>query len=295
MNKIFTTFRLENSLKNILIFFPFLLSEKNFFSTTLIDLFLGFLVFTFVTSICYATNDYTDKKKDKINKLKSTKKILDKNKIVFLNIVLFGALFLLYHYSNLFNFYLILYLLFFYSYNFFLKNLFLIDIFVLVLFYIIRLFYGSAILDLEISYWFLIFFSSIFLILSISKRMIQISANKLKTKSIIINYSYKDYYLLKGIIFISFLINISVFILYIYEIYNPGSFAYFSSEFTSYKYKIITLVLFFVAYISWFLRLIFLVINEKISSDIYIFLLKDKFSYLFVVIPFVIILLYNLY
>ena len=64
MNKIFTTFRLENSLKNILIFFPFLLSEKNFFSTTLIDLFLGFLVFTFVTSICYATNDYTDKKKD---------------------------------------------------------------------------------------------------------------------------------------------------------------------------------------------------------------------------------------
>jgi len=125
--------------------------------------------------------------------------------------------------------------------------------------------------------------------------MIQISANKLKTKSIIINYSYKDYYLLKGIIFISFLINISVFILYIYEIYNPGSFAYFSSEFTSYKYKIITLVLFFVAYISWFLRLIFLVINEKISSDIYIFLLKDKFSYSFVVIPFVIILLYNLY
>ena len=100
MNKIFTTFRLENSLKNILIFFPFLLSEKNFFSTTLIDLSLGFLVFTFVTSICYATNDYTDKKKDKINKLKSTKKILDKNKIVFLNIVLFGALFLLYHYSN---------------------------------------------------------------------------------------------------------------------------------------------------------------------------------------------------
>ena len=65
MSKIITfisIFRLENSFKNILIFFPFLISEKNFFSSSLIDLCFGFIIFTTLTSICYATNDYSDQK-----------------------------------------------------------------------------------------------------------------------------------------------------------------------------------------------------------------------------------------
>jgi len=298
MSKIITfisIFRLENSFKNILIFFPFLISEKNFFSSSLIDLCFGFIIFTTLTSICYATNDYSDQKRDEINKLKNKKKILNKKIIIILNIILCASLFLLYLYSPLFNLYLVLYLILFYSYNFFLKNYFLLDIIILVLFYIIRIFYGSTVLEIEISYWFLIFFSSLFINLSIFKRMIQISVNALKEKNLIINYSYKNFYLLKNIIFLSFLINILTFILYIYEIFNPGSFGIFSSTFTSYKYELVPLIIFFIIYFFWFLRLVYLVINEKVNEDIYIFLIKDKFSYIFVVIPFVIILLYNVY
>ena len=298
MSKIITfisIFRLENSFKNILIFFPFLISEKNFFSSSLIDLCFGFIIFTTLTSICYATNDYSDQKRDEINKLKNKKKILNKKIIIILNIILCASLFLLYLYSPLFNLYLVLYLILFYSYNFFLKNYFLLDIIILVLFYIIRIFYGSTVLEIEISYWFLIFFSSLFINLSIFKRMIQISVNALKEKNLIINYSYKNFHLLKNIIFLSFLINILTFILYIYEIFNPGSFGIFSSTFTSYKYELVPLIIFFIIYFFWFLRLVYLVINEKVNEDIYIFLIKDKFSYIFVVIPFVIILLYNLY
>ena len=298
MSKIITfisIFRLENSFKNILIFFPFLISEKNFFSSSLIDLCFGFIIFTTLTSICYATNDYSDQKRDEINKLKNKKKILNKKKIIILNIILCASLFLLYLYSPLFNLYLVLYLILFYSYNFFLKNYFLLDIIILVLFYIIRIFYGSTVLEIEISYWFLIFFSSLFINLSIFKRMIQISVNALKEKNLIINYSYKNFHLLKNIIFLSFLINILTFILYIYEIFNPGSFGIFSSTFTSYKYELVPLIIFFIIYFFWFLRLVYLVINEKVNEDIYIFLIKDKFSYIFVVIPFVIILLYNVY
>ena len=288
-------FRLENSFKNVLIFFPFLISEKNFFSSSLIDLCIGFIIFTTLTSICYATNDYSDQKRDEINKLKNKKKTLNKKIIIVLNIALCASLFLLYLYSPLFNLYLVLYLLLFYGYNFFFKNYFLLDIIILVLFYIIRIFYGSTVLEIEISYWFLIFFSSLFINLSIFKRMIQISVNVLKEKNLIINYSFKDFYLLKNIIFFSFLINISTFILYIYEIFNPGFFGIFSSTFTSYKYELIPLIIFFIIYFFWFLRLVYLVINGKVNEDIYIFLIKDKFSYIFVVIPFVIILLYNLY
>ena len=298
MSKIITfisIFRLENSFKNILIFFPFLISEKNFFSSSLIDLCFGFIIFTTLTSICYATNDYSDQKRDEINKLKNKKKILNKKIIIILNIILCASLFLLYLYSPLFNLYLVLYLILFYNYNFFLKNYFLLDIIILVLFYIIRIFYGSTVLEIEISYWFLIFFSSLFINLSIFKRMIQISVNALKEKNLIINYSYKNFYLLKNIIFLSFLINILSFILYIYEIFNPGSFGIFSSTFTSYKYELVPLIIFFIIYFFWFLRLVYLVINEKVNEDIYIFLIKDKFSYIFVVIPFVIILLYNVY
>ena len=136
MSKIITfisIFRLENSFKNILIFFPFLISEKNFFSSSLIDLCFGFIIFTTLTSICYATNDYSDQKRDEINKLKNKKKILNKKIIIILNIILCASLFLLYLYSPLFNLYLVLYLILFYSYNFFLKNYFLLDIIILVL------------------------------------------------------------------------------------------------------------------------------------------------------------------
>ena len=112
-------YRIENIFKNILIFFPLLLSDRSSNTSDIITLILGFLIFTFLTSICYVTNDFTDYKKDLINKLKSKKKILKKNKIIIFNIILFFFLILLFFSTNLINFYLILYLFLFYFYNFF--------------------------------------------------------------------------------------------------------------------------------------------------------------------------------
>ena len=55
-------------------FFPLLLSERPFSLHDLQILLYGFLIFAVMTSICYATNDFTDRKKDLINKLKNKKK-----------------------------------------------------------------------------------------------------------------------------------------------------------------------------------------------------------------------------
>ena len=106
-------FRVENIFKNILIFFPILLSDRVANSTDITMLVYGFLLFTFMTSICYATNDFTDYKKDLLNKLKTKKTILKIKNVIVLNFFLLLFLIILFNFTNLVNFYLILYLVFF--------------------------------------------------------------------------------------------------------------------------------------------------------------------------------------
>jgi len=278
------TFRIENIFKNFLIFSPLLLSNRLVTSADFFILTYGIIIFTVMTSICYATNDFTDKKKDLINKLKSDKKTLKKNTIILLNFFLLLFLLSLYVFTSLFNFYLIIYLVTFNIYNFFAKKLFLVDIIFLTSFYIIRMFYGSELINLNISYWFLLFFISLFLIFSIFKRMIQISVNKLKDKNNkIINYSIKDYPLLKKIVFISIIVNFFTVFLYLYELSSPNTFTFLSAPETRYEQSIIFLSIFFLAYVTILVRLINLVFNQKIKQDIYIFVLKDKTNYVLLI------------
>lgn len=276
-------FRIENTFKNSLIFFPLLLSERSANISDIITLINGFFIFTLITSICYATNDFTDFKKDLINKLKTKKSILEKNTIIKLNIFLFLFLLFLFYFTDFYNVYLILYLLSFYIYNFFIKNFFLIDLVFLTSFYILRLFYGSELIGLNMSYWFLLFFMSFFLIFSTFKRMIQISVNNLYSKNNIINYSFDNYPLLKKIIIVSTTINLFIFLLYLYEVAFPNTFVSLSTQDTRYQQSILALCVIFIGYSIGLVRIIRLVFTEKIKKDIYLFALKDKVNYIFLI------------
>ena len=277
------TFRIENIFKNILIFIPLILSDRSTNINDVLILTKGLFVFIFITSICYATNDYTDHKKDLINKLKVKKSILSRSNIIFINFFLFLFLIFLFYFTKLLNIYLILYLIFFYFYNFFIKNFFLIDLIFLTSFYILRLFYGSELIGINISYWFLFFFISFFLIFSVFKRMIQISVNNLETKNKIINYSIKDYPLLKKIVLISTTVNLFIILLYLYELSNPNTFTLFSAPETRYQQSILLLSMIFSVYCVGLIRIIRLVFDNKIKKDIYIFALKDKINYVFLI------------
>ncbi|NMN67862.1 4-hydroxybenzoate polyprenyltransferase [Candidatus Pelagibacter ubique] len=279
-----TTFRIENIFKNLLIFLPLLLSERLVAYQDVIMLVLGFFIFSTMTSICYVTNDFTDQKKDLLNKLKSKKKILKKNTIIFLNIFLIILLILLNQFTSLFNSYLFIYLICFNLYNFLIKKFFLIDIIFLTSFYIIRMLYGSELIDLDISYWFLLFFISFFLIFSTFKRMIQISVNKLKTKkNRIINYSLSDYSWLKKLVIFSAIINFFTASLYLYELSSPSTFNFLSAPETRYEQSIVFLLIFFLSYVAILSRIISLVFKQKIKQDIYIFALNDKFNYVLII------------
>jgi 4-hydroxybenzoate polyprenyltransferase len=289
------TFRLINIFKNFLIFLPLIFSNREIFFSDLTKLIISFFIFTVLTSICYATNDYTDRFKDNVNKLKSKKKILSKKILILLNIFLIILLFTIYKLNFFFNIHLVFYIVSFYLYNFICKNIFLLDILFLVSFYYLRIFYGAEVIDLAISYWFLSFFGSLFIILSIFKRMIQISVNNIKSnKKKIIVYSYKNYPFFKKIIFSFYLINIFIFIFYLYEIILPNTFGEFSSSETFYNQNIVILCLIFVFYLFWLTRLIKLVFKKKVKNDIYLFILKDKISYLYFAIPIMSYLFYKI-
>lgn len=283
-------FRLENSFKNLLIFFPLFFSRREILLDDVISLLTGFIIFTIMASICYVTNDYTDRKKDKKNKLKSKNIVLQKETVILLNLLLFFLLILIFQLTNFGNFYLIGYLSMFYLYNFFLKNFFLLDVMLLVSFYILRLFYGAELLDITISYWFLIFFSTLFLNLALFKRMIQILVNNLsKAKNNIIKYSVENISIIKKIIVASTVINFLTVFLYFFELIQPETFKFLSNEETRYNYDFISLICVLLGYIFWTQRVTKQVFEGKIKCDIYTYILTDKVTYLIFAILSVII------
>tara|TARA_B100000795_G_C22734366_1_gene412714 strand:- start:157 stop:1041 length:885 start_codon:yes stop_codon:yes gene_type:complete len=291
MLKIFSIFRLENSLKNILIFFPLLFSKKIITDSGIENLFFGFLFFIFMTSVCYVTNDYSDRTIDKINKLKKNKKSkITIKTVITLNIILALTILILTLKTNIINYYIPIYLLLFFSYNFFFKRIKFFDIFFLVAFYVVRIFYGAKINDLDISYWFIVFFISIFLILALFKRILQIFNNKLKKKNLIIQYSYENIPFFKRIIILASVINALTLITFIAELSFPNTFNYFSTDVTKYNYNMYLLCIILLLYIFWLSRTINMVFKNMIKQDFYSFIIRDKTTYAIMFCTFFVVL-----
>lgn len=265
-------------LKNILIFFPLLISSSELNKENIIVFVLGFISFSILTSIVYLTNDYLDFKIDKNNKLKKNiniKKNLSKNSLVLINIFFIPYFFILDFY-NLFSSYLIIYLLFFYFYTFFGKKIKYLDLVLLNSFYIFRLLYGCDLFDLVISYWFIIFFSTLFLILSIFKRYIQIYINNINYSNKIIAYTSKDLKNFKFLIYINSIINIIVFVAFIYQ-YELNLIKVFSSETTYLNFNKSNYLIILIIYLSNMIYLTNKVFKNKINKDIFNYVVGDKF------------------
>lgn len=177
-------------LKNLLIFFPLLISNKQIDFESFKILTSGLLSFSIITILVYNINDLTDRDIDKINVLKTDTKTEIKSKNAYYLVYSFILLvsLLLIDFINCLNEYLILYVLFFLLYNFYFKHFFGIDIVLLSSFYILRCYYGVELVNLKISPVFFSFILSIFILFSIYKRVSQIRSNKLTKKNKIIPY-----------------------------------------------------------------------------------------------------------
>ena len=258
--------------KNFLIFLPMLFSYninyENIFKCS-----IGFLIFSLIVNICYLTNNYLDGKIDKLNKLKKDTQILPKKYIILLNLFIIFFIAALF-FTNFFSPFLYLYLTVFYIYTFLIKKIFILDILTLSLFYTLRIFYGSDLINQNISAGFIFFFVFMFLILAIYKRVIQISVNELNENNSIISYSTKNLNLLKScsdilillttLFLINFIFLQNFFLMNLFDFIFPGS--------------LIQGLIIFSLFILNFLRIRYLIFSNKIKKDILDFVTSDFYS-----------------
>jgi 4-hydroxybenzoate polyprenyltransferase len=273
LKQIFNAIRIQDKSKNILIFLP-IFFDTNINSYQLIELFLGFILFFFLTNIIYIINDFSDIEKDKINKLKKYKinKLLN---IIILAFSVLSLIFLYFYKNELFNIYVYFYVIIFIFYNYLFKKLKYLDVVFLSFFYLIRIYYGFELYqELEISLGFTIFFLFLFIHLAFIKRYIQVCVNNFDTSQKIIPYNTRDIPKIKKVNHLLSVLNLIIIFLYFldnYYIDMPKLFLLDS------EYKSIEIVSFLIFFIFFIFKTNQIFKNELKKDIMSIYLFDIKF------------------
>lgn len=169
MNKIkeyIKLIRVKHYFKNVLIFLPLIFSGNIFNIEKLIISIIGFIAFSFVASVVYIINDIRDIENDRKHPIKRKRPLpagtVSKKEAIILAIVMLLIAYLLntiifvtcnMTIQNLVMSMILLslYILLNIAYSFGLKNKPIIDIVILVSGFLIRILYGSAITNIEVS------------------------------------------------------------------------------------------------------------------------------------------------
>jgi len=196
MKEYFKLIRVKHYLKNFLIFFPLFFSRNLFNVDLLIKLVFAFISFCFACSIVYIINDIKDREKDKLHEKKKNRpiasgKISVKNAyIVMLILVLLSILFFVLSDANIMvGIYIIIYVIINLFYSLGLKNIPLLDITILVSGFLIRVLYGGAVIDVEVSNWLYLTVISMAFYLVIGKRRNEIISSKKETRKVLKYYT----------------------------------------------------------------------------------------------------------
>jgi 4-hydroxybenzoate polyprenyltransferase len=274
--------RFNHLLKNFIIFFPVIVSNNYYVAThNLRVTFISFFILSFLVLKCYLINDFCDQKTDKLNKLKNIKIISYKdliNGLLFLTII---NIIIIIYFDFYKIFFLFLYLVNFLIYNFIIKKIKYLDIIFLTNFYLIRILFGADVFNLNLSYGFIIFFYLFFISLSLSKRYVQIQSNHLKPNNIIIKYSTDDLNKILIANFFFYCLSTLIFFFYLFNVFYKINFL---EIFFKESIKIQNIVVLFISYLFWVIRVILFQKNRLINKDFYIFFLKDKMSYFLLII-----------
>lgn len=271
MFKLLKFIKIKSQLKNIIIFLPILISNVSLKNIDIWNIFMPLIIFFFLTNIIYITNDFFDRKIDPYNVTK--KNVLNDFKIsiktiILLNVSIFIFFFLISR-TQYFSINLIIYLLSFYLYNFYVKKIKYLDVIFLTNFYLQRILYGGDIFNIEISLIFLVFFSSLFLILSFSKRYVQIYLNNLGQDNKILAYGMIDLKKISVLIYISLILNFLT--LFIYIFHKSLLFENLNFLFSIHSYSAITVhhSIISLFYIYCLVDLLQNLIKRKIKIDFY--------------------------
>lgn len=185
MNNYLALIRVKQWVKNLLIFIPLICSRLINYNNILICI-IGFFAFCFASSFVYVINDIRDIEKDKLHPTKKSRplasgKIKKYQAKIIAILMLFIAIIInsMIHKSflNLSSYLLISYIIINILYSFGLKNVAILDIALLASGFVIRVYYGASIINVEVSDWLFLTILSASLFLGLGKRKKELIQN----------------------------------------------------------------------------------------------------------------------
>ena len=187
--------------KNFLIFLPFIMANEYSYLNIYTGI-IGFFIFSLAASTVYIFNDLLDLPLDRIHPTKKNRPIasnsVSKNKAKF---ILLTLMITSLYFGFINNVILILLVYFFLNilYTLVVKKIKFLDIILLSSFYIIRIYFGGELTEIENSIWLYIFSILAFMSLVILKRVNEIKKYRFKTNL----YSDKNFKNLKFTLILS--------------------------------------------------------------------------------------------
>lgn len=202
MKKYLKLLRIHHYLKNVLILLPILFSGQLGDLDLLFKTLIGFMAFSFASSLVYIINDINDVEGDRKHPVKCNRPIasgeisVEKAKIIAILMLALSLLFNYYIWNGDINTWLlmILYIMINFLYSNGLKNIPLVDISILVFGYLLRVLYGSSIVDVAISNWLYLTVISMSFYLGLGKRRNEIVKSDKHTRKVLkyYNHSFLD-------------------------------------------------------------------------------------------------------
>jgi 4-hydroxybenzoate polyprenyltransferase len=268
--------RVYQWVKNLLLFVP-LVTSHSFYSVHLFMLTFGaFCTFNIMASSGYLLNDILDINSDRNHPRKRYRPVAT-GKISLLNasalaLVFFTTgLFFASKFNPVFFYTMLFYFVTSFTYSLYLKKMAMYDVFTLAGLYSIRVFAGSEVIGVPLSFWLIAFSTFIFLSLAFLKRYSELITIKddLALKKQDRGYVSGDIYLVRIMGIVSGFLAIVVFALYIN-----------SPEVTELYSKIE--ILWFVSFLLlfWINRMWMIASRGRMTDDPIVFTLKDITSYI---------------
>ena len=284
LKKFFKMIRTYQWVKNFLIFLPLILAHKFLDVNLLLKALVAFFSFSFLASSVYIINDIMDVESDRIHPSKKNRpiasgavKISSALKVAFILMPLsfIISIFL----GKEFLFVLLTYFITTSCYSFYLKKIMLVDILILSLLYTVRIFAGGVALNIYLSPWLFMFSLFFFFSLACAKRYSELYAVRNNLQDEIKGRGYQAQDLEQIQIFgsSSGYIAILIFALYIQsdismKLYKTPSFFWALCPIMLY----------------WISRVWLLSHRGQMTQDPIIFALKDKVSYIVLILSIII-------
>ena len=279
--------RIHQWVKNLLIFAPLFLSHTYGAPDLVIDTVIAFVAFSLCASSVYVINDLCDIESDKQHPIKKFRPIAAGIISKPLAMVLASALFLtaLATASILNQDFLFVFIGYFaltLAYSFGLKSIAIVDVLILGGLYTLRVIAGVAVINVEISFWLIVFSLFVFFSLALLKRFTELKNLQSRDEQSVgrRDYVVSDINLLFTMGVISSYIAVLVVALYIHD---PVITTKYSNP--------VLLWLVIPAMLYWLSRIWLIANRGELNEDPVLFALRDRVSYFVVAVFFLSVIL----